>query len=623
MTASILPLFRQQVSDEGKKNAKIIVIGESPWIQEIAIGKPFVGQSGKLQDRWWFEVGLKREEMYIMNLYPFKPPSREIDSIPIGELVEWMQRLHQQIAELEDPKVIVALGNYVTFALTGKGKVKAAVRDAFSLTVTKATEAERKAGITKLRGSIYPYRDLKGRMIKVIPIIHPSAVLQTLKWEKRTVRDWERVREESNLPYQPAQRRHIIRPGEGEVADFVRQVEYWSKDIAMAVDIETWGKTLSCVGFALSAGESITIPTTGRDKEVFLPYIKRLCESGAAKVLCNGQYDWYWLAWEGIWLNNFLWDVQLMHHVIDPVENHSLDFLASIYAPFYQYWKDEAKDAEEIVKYSSDLESLWVYNGLDCCYTRELLDIILADLGRNNLVDFYFQHYQQMLEPLVRTMLHGIRVDKKAQKEWAGVLKGEMVELHQQLNEAAGEELFAEEERSELREPTREEWEELLQQKSLPGVELDLPPKAKFIDKEARARLGYIMSGSNAGKIRYRVKSAKKDFSNNKLMKFFYEKLGLPRQYKLVKGVKGKSKSVSLDEGSIRKMTAKWPDKIGNWGNLLLAYREKKKELDYLKGAWDGDGRIRCGYKMLTEAGRLSSNTNPRRTGFNLQNVKR
>lgn len=615
------------VPDEGLADAELIIVGESPWIQEANLGRPFVGMSGKLQDGWWREVGIDRQRVRIMNLYPFQPPRREIDSIDTATLIEWIGKLHQRIAALDGPKVIVPLGNYATFALTGKGQVRAAVRNAF--TNEEVSASEKKAGISKLRGSVYRYVDSRSREMHVVPIIHPAAVLQMQKWEKRTVRDWQKVVRIASQGHQERQRRHIVNPDEWQVEQFVRMVEANAGEIAMAVDIETWGKTLSCVGFAISPEESITLPTTGREREVFLPYVKRLCEGKAAKILCGGWYDWYWLGWYGIWLNNYQWDVQLMHHAVDPAENHSLDFLASIYCEDYRYWKDEAKDAEEIVKYAYNLEALYVYNGLDCCYTRELLDILYRDLQSNNLVEFYFRHYQTMLEPLVRTMLHGMRVDKKAQKKWAGQLRKELKAIHGELNEAAGEELFAEEERTELRGPGNDEWKLLILPEWYEESKGKYPPDAKYINREARQRLiderglTYMIGGLNAGKIRYKVRKVKKDFSKEKLLRFFYETLGLPKQFKLRKGKKGKSRSVSLDEGAIRKMTAKWPQKIENYGNLLLAYREKKKELDYLKGSYDSDGRIRCSYKLLTEAGRLASSGNPRGTGYNLQNIKR
>jgi DNA polymerase len=617
------------VPDEGPLDAPILVIGDVPWTQEANLGRPFAGQAGKQQDIWWREVGLERSKMRLINLYPYQPARNDVESVPIGELVPWISKLHERIAEMPGLRVIVTLGNYATFALTGKGQVKAAVRQVFS--PGEATVIEKKAGISKLRGSVYRYRDLRGREIIVVPITHPSTVMCMQKWEKRTVRDWQRVARILRVGQVPIERRHIVSPDEWQVADFARMVEANAGDIAMATDIETWGSQLSCVGFALSPTESITIPLIGRAKDVMMPYVKRLCESAAPKILCNGMYDAYWLAWYGIWLANFTWDVQLMHHAIDPAESHSLDFLASIYCDDYRYWKDEGKDGEEVIRYSDELEALWVYNGLDCCYTRELLDCIYGDLYQQGLVDFYFRHYQALLDPLLRTSLHGFRVDKKAQKSWAKQLRGELEEIHGQLVAAAGEELFAEEERCALREPTTAEWQCLLvpdMNGKLPGVEVANPPIAKQISKEGRAALmtsglTYMIGGQNAGKIRFKVRSTKKDFSKDKLIRFFYETLGLPKQFKLSKGVGGKKRTVSLDEGSIRKMTAKWPDKIGNWGNLLLAYREKKKELDYLKGSYDGDGRIRCSYKMLTEAGRLSSSTNPRRTGYNLQNIKR
>lgn len=627
------------VPDEGPDDAEVIIVGESPWTQEANLGRPFVGQSGKQQDIWWREVGLDRGRIRILNLYPFQPPRREIDSVETATLIEWIGKLHTRIAALPRAKVIVTLGNYATFALTGKGQVKAAVRGAF--TPGEVTSIEKKAGISKLRGSVYRYHDLNGRELLVVPIIHPAAVMQMQKWEKRTICDWQKVVRiaRGQMPSE-INRRHIVFPDEWQVEQYTRQVEKWSNDIALAVDIETWGKQLSCIGFAITPEESLTIPTTGRDKDIFLPYVKRICESKAPKILQTGNYDWYWLAWYGVWLNRFIWDTALMHHAVDPAESHSLDFLASIKCPWYRYWKDEAKNAEETIRYNDDLEALYVYNGMDCSYSRELLNPLYADLVENGLVEFYFTHYQKMLEPLIRTSLHGMRVDKKAQKVWAKKLRAELEEIHRELNKAAGEELFAEETRTALREPTGEEWSMLVNEKWLEensrvegGVRManlpKTPPTAKEIDSEARKRLiaefglTYMIGGQNAGKIRYKVRKIKKDFSKDKLMRFFYETLGLPKQFKLAKGAGGKRRAVSLDEGSIRKMTAKWPAKIGNWGNLLLAYREKKKELDYLKGAWDSDGRIRCGYKMLTEAGRLASSTNPRGNGYNLQNVKR
>jgi DNA polymerase I-like protein with 3'-5' exonuclease and polymerase domains len=233
-------------------------------------------------------------------------------------------------------------------------------------------------------------------------------------------------------------------------------------------------------------------------------------------------------------------------------------------------------------------------------------------------------------------MRHGIKVDVKEQKKAAKLLRVELKGLHAQLNEMAGEELFATETRSELRDLTTTEWNTLLNGKWREEKDYDketfegvpVPPPSKYIDRDARNTmkengLVYMMSGKNAGQIRYKVITIKKDFSKDKLLEFFYDTLNLPKQHKLrkVKGG-GRKKGVSLDEDAIRKLMYKHTRAIEP-GGLLLQYRGKKKELDYLKGAWDSDGRIRCTYKLLTNAGRLASAKNPMRKGYNLQNLKR
>lgn len=608
------------VPSEGPLNAKIVILGESPWVNEVSSGRPFAGDSGNLMKKWWPLVGLKRTEMRLMNLYPWRPPSREITSVPVERIVRAIEGVHDRIAKLQALTVIIPMGNYATFALTGKGKVKADVRRYFEGSSMTASEADKKAGITFLRGSIYPYQDLKGRLLKVIPMIHPAAVLNSPKWEKRSKIDWQRVARESQFPeIRDPQRQCIINPSIEQVNSFIEMVRAMGSSGKMSIDIETW-QGLNCVGFAVHPFWSITLPF-----EAFRAEIKWLCESPVPKVLCGGLYDWYWLDAEGIRIEQYIYDVQCMHHAFDPAENHSLNHLSSIFCPHFQYWKDEAKEAEEIMKYVRDMDALYHYNGLDCCYTRELVDILEAKLHAEGMWEFYVRHYVRMFEPLLRTMRHGLRVDVEAQKREAKKLRAEMRGLHTELNALAGYELFATEVKSGYREPTEEEWRLLAPQHSI----LDGPPPAKEIKRQARDNLiekglTYMMTGKNAGKIRFKKEVLRKTFSGPKLMHFFYDILHLPRQKKWRKATGGgeRKKTDSLDDAALRKLMMRF-HVAEKPGSLLLQYREKEKELEYLVGAWDKDGRVRCTYKLLTNAGRLSSSKNPMRTGLNLQNLKR
>jgi len=549
-------------------DAKIVLIGEAPGKTEEVLKRPFVGASGNMLNDWWRDLGLSRGEVRVDNLLQFRPPGGKIENATVEELVDGVHDLRERISKLHAPHVIVPTGNYATFALTGKGKVKAALRKALGEEVT-ASEAEKKAGILRLRGSVYPYRTLAGHSCKLIPTIHPSWFFHG-NMSKRGIAyaDWRRIIRESQAPvYAPLARTHVIEPTEHDVEQYVRFVKHYEQDIRLSLDIETWGHTLSCVGFSHAGDYSITIPTTSKSlRSTFLPYIKQLCDTRCEKILQNGLYDYYWLAEQGIKPVNWQWDTMAMAHAINPIGQFSLDYLCSIHIDSYQYWKDEAKDAEEIKKYARDLQSLWVYNGLDCCYTWELHEKLREQLDVQGREEFYLRHYRDLFIPLLGLMRQGVAVDTKAQSAWAKELMLGCQESREELARLAGEDLFA-----------------------------------------------------------------KKDFSKVKLHRFFYETLGIPKKRKMTKGVEGKKYTVTLDKHALNDFVIKSqmprhkkkyePAKAPSL--LILDFRRNKKKADSMKGAWDGDHRIRCEYKFRTESGRLASAKNPMGKGYNLQNPSR
>ena len=549
-----------RVQGVGPLDARIIVIGEAPSKQGDVEGRPFVGGSGNLMKQWWAEVGINKYHVRVENLYEYRPKYNNIETVEVNKLYDSIEDLHKRLAQFKDPYVIVPTGNYSTFALTGKGKVKAALRKLSGEDLT-LTAAEKKAGINVLRGSTYIYTDLNGREIKVIPTIHPRDVMRMQKWEKRVKRDWAVVLEESlTRGYSPPKRKHIAKPIQFELEIFLGQVMevLHAPDARLAIDIETWGNTLSCVGFALSSTCSMTLPlVTAEDREFYWPYVKWLCACKVPKVLQNGLFDWYWLNAHGIDLHNYVWDTMCMHHCLDPVESHDLAFLAS-YFTRQNYWKDEAKDAEEIKKYASNLSALWTYNGLDCCLTRELCDVLERKLADSGQTSFYLRHYAELYEPLLRVMRYGIRVDVKEQKAWTKRLVENAHTLREELAEVAGEDLWA-----------------------------------------------------------------KKSFSKVKLHKFLYETLKCPKQKKTYFRKEGKVRDDSVDVVALKRLTVKHQKKIGDNGLKILKVRSLLKKASVLKKGWDKDGRIRCTYKLTTEQGRLSSSKNPMGRGYNLQNIER
>lgn len=104
----------QAVPGEGKRRARIMLVGEQPGDGEDLAGKPFVGPAGKLLDRALEDAGIPRDEVFITNAVKhFKwelrgkrrlhktPGQREVQAC-----MYWLERELQQ----EAPAVVVALG---------------------------------------------------------------------------------------------------------------------------------------------------------------------------------------------------------------------------------------------------------------------------------------------------------------------------------------------------------------------------------------------------------------------------------------------------------------------------------------------------------------------------------
>lgn len=548
------------VKDEGPKNARIILIGEAPGKAEDVQKRPFIGPSywQKLEP-WWQEVGLDRKQFYITNLYPMRPPNNIIDLIDKNDLAYWKDDLHNRIADLDDPWVIVPTGNYALEALTGK------------------------KSILKHRGSIYEYTDRRGRKLKVIPTVHPAATFRQSRLAKHCIQDWRRIA--NDLTFRELRipdRETLTAPNLDDLKWYAREHDD-SHNAPLAIDIETPGYNIACVGFSFDPSFALVCPTTieywgSRKKQLeAIMWVKSMCASPAPKILQNGLFDLYWLKRYQQWnidVVNYQYDLLAMHHAIDPGDDHDLAYLCSVYTrqPFY---KDEAKDPDEIRKYSSNWDALMRYNGLDCVVERECFDSLYAELDELNLVDFYHRHYASLFYPLLHIMLGGIRVSERERVKRATQLQIDCFKLQDELRAVTDTELFG--------------------------------PKA---------------------------------ISGKKLKAYLYDTLKLPKQQRVRKKAGEKVKTDSVDEVAIRRLlnayTAKRipPTKVPEVeaarkqfpkaANLIMDHRRKSQlGTFYADKRVDDDGYYRSTYSVNTEQGRLNSSRNPMGTGANAQNIDR
>jgi len=98
----------QAVPGDGKRSAKVMIIGEGPGRDEDKSGHPFVGASGRFLDHVLQGTGIERKDLFITNIVKCRPPNNrtprkdEVDTCTSNYLFEQI--------ELIDPKLIVLLG---------------------------------------------------------------------------------------------------------------------------------------------------------------------------------------------------------------------------------------------------------------------------------------------------------------------------------------------------------------------------------------------------------------------------------------------------------------------------------------------------------------------------------
>ncbi len=99
------------VFGRGSDRPKVVFIGEAPGQSENQLGKPFVGRSGKLLDKWINEIKLSENDFAVINVVPIIPLNKENGiRAPTEEEINYFLPLTEKYLQLLNPQIIVLLG---------------------------------------------------------------------------------------------------------------------------------------------------------------------------------------------------------------------------------------------------------------------------------------------------------------------------------------------------------------------------------------------------------------------------------------------------------------------------------------------------------------------------------
>jgi len=152
----------QTVFGQGRKSARLMLVGEAPGDREDREGEPFVGPAGRLLDRALEEAGIDRSEAYVTNAvkhFKWKPRgNRRLHQTPRAGEIEACKPWLQAEVQAVGPEAVLAMGATAARSLFGP-KVK----------------------VTKDRG-----RPLESPLAPVAAVtIHPSAILRLRDQDER------------------------------------------------------------------------------------------------------------------------------------------------------------------------------------------------------------------------------------------------------------------------------------------------------------------------------------------------------------------------------------------------------------------------------------------------------
>jgi DNA polymerase len=99
------------VCGEGNVNARLFFIAQAPGEMEDKAGKMFIGPTGKVLDELFYEVSLKREEVYMTNLIKCRLPKNRK---PKSDEIEICGEYLEQEIESVKPEFLIPLGYHAT-----------------------------------------------------------------------------------------------------------------------------------------------------------------------------------------------------------------------------------------------------------------------------------------------------------------------------------------------------------------------------------------------------------------------------------------------------------------------------------------------------------------------------
>jgi uracil-DNA glycosylase family 4 len=387
------PLGVRFIPPDGSSTSGILFVGDSPWTDEIASGKPFSGAAGFTFNRQLQLVNIDRGDVTVTNSMWCKPARLHWTDYPMRytdarEALDHCRPNLDDLIERARPKVIVPMGNVALRRVCGV------------------------SGIEAHAGYVVP----TPYGVPSVPTYHPSFVMQGhQKLNASVLFSINRARSIANGTFQRTEYDLLLDPPVDVVRDYLRSGG--SRITTLVVDIETpesdrldeeeieqegasW--VIVRAGFSVRKGTAVTFPFAP-------PYIEVLQEAlDAADEMvehADNHFDSRRLRHAGLRLPARIVSSMWAWHWLESDLRKGLGMVA----PFFYAgppWKSE-----------SQARPAW-YNAMDNAVTMDVFTGTRDILTRDNRWDAFERHCVQLDTPLRVMGERGLDVDPVYQHQF-------------------------------------------------------------------------------------------------------------------------------------------------------------------------------------------------------------
>ena len=353
----------------GQSSANVMLVGDYPTQKEYEDGKALIGGSSDLLSRLLASVGVSFQAAWKTSYFKvpipgFGSPNRKVQLEALAQartIANWREILANEIRSVK-PNVIIALGELAMQNLTGQTKI----------------------GLRA--GSWYPTASDYGfeEPFRVLPILAPRDIYADWKQFTLAKADLSKIKPflQTRRPLTEDYKLYIVR-NSGALREFFRRNENAPFTV---FDIETYRNIMTCIGFAFTEHEAISIPLHDKtipsmERAMMWRLVWEMLASNMPKVNQNIKFDWMRLQQHGFIVNNIIGDTMIRASTLYPEFPKGLDFLTRIYTNI-GYYKDEGKEYDPKIH---DFDRMLLYNAKDCVATLRVYNAQEKEIKEHNL----------------------------------------------------------------------------------------------------------------------------------------------------------------------------------------------------------------------------------------------